>query len=89
MAQQLWAVNSLGGFLHSDIFSKSVRHAAQPLMKFRQFVDAEAVMGNNSGDAVLFAKIIHYLIANVLAIIVAAIFAYILNDIWTFAMRRY
>ena len=57
MGQQVWAVNSLGGFLHSDTFSKKVRHAAQPLMKFRQFVDAEGAMGKNRGDAVLFDKI--------------------------------
>jgi len=37
---------------------------------------------------VLFSKIIHYLIANVIAIIFTAIFAYILNDIWTFAVKN-
>lgn len=34
MAQQIWAVDSLGGYLHSDEFSKQIRHAAQPMMKF-------------------------------------------------------
>jgi|TARA_Y100000310_G_scaffold129488_1_gene128629 N4-gp56 family major capsid protein len=57
MAQQIWAVNSLGGFLHSDPFSKVIRHSAQPIMKFRQFVDAEPAIGKNRGDAVLFDKI--------------------------------
>src|SRR4030042_1337147 len=57
MGQQIWAVNSLGGYLHSDQFSKKIRHAAQPLMKFRQFVDAEGALGKNRGDAVLFDKI--------------------------------
>jgi N4-gp56 family major capsid protein len=57
MAQQIWAVNSLGGYLASDQFSKQIRHAAQPLQKFRQFVDAEGAMGKNKGDTVLFDKI--------------------------------
>ena len=57
MSQQVWAVNSLGGYLHSDQFSKQVRHSAQPMMKFRQFVDAEGALGKNKGDAVLFTKI--------------------------------
>lgn len=57
MAQQLWAVNNLGGFLGSDQFSKKIRHSAQPLMKFRQFVDAEGAMGKNKSDTVLFDKI--------------------------------
>jgi len=43
--------------LHSDEFSKQIRHATQPLMKFRQFTDAEPAMGKNRGDAVLFTKI--------------------------------
>ena len=38
---------------------------------------------------IIFSRIIHYLIANILSIILAAIFVYIVNDVWTFAMRRY
>ena len=38
---------------------------------------------------IIFSRIIHYLIANIISIILAAIFVYIINDIWTFAMRRY
>lgn len=57
MGQQIWSVNSLGGFLASDEFSKKIRHRAQPLMKFRQFVDIEGAMGKNRGDTVLFDKI--------------------------------
>ena len=37
---------------------------------------------------ILFSRLMHYLAANVLAIIVAAIFTYVMNDIWTFAIRR-
>lgn len=57
MGQQVWSVNSLGGYLSNDVLSKQIRHAAQPLMKFRQFVDAEGAAGKNRGDAVLFNKI--------------------------------
>lgn len=37
---------------------------------------------------ILFSYFIYYLIANVLSIIVAAVFTYVMNDIWTFAIRR-
>ena len=57
MSQQLWSVSSLGGYLSNDVLSKQIRYSAQPLMKFRQFVQAEAAAGKNRGDAVLFNKI--------------------------------
>ncbi len=57
MSQQLWSVSSLGGYLSNDVLSKQIRHSAQPLMRFRQFCDAEAAIGKNRGDAVLFNKI--------------------------------
>ena len=57
MGQQLWAVSSLGGYLSNDVLSKQIRHASQPLMKFRQFVDPEGASGKNRGDAVYFNKI--------------------------------
>ena len=36
----------------------------------------------------IFSTLTHYMIANVAAIILAAIFVYIVNDIWTFAVKR-
>lgn len=54
---QLFAVNSLGGFFSNDILSKRIRHAAQPLMKFRQFVDAEPAAGRSRGNKVFFDKV--------------------------------
>ncbi len=57
MAQQIWAVNSLGGYFSNDQLSKQLRHRAQPMMKFRQFVDAEKMVGKNRGDKVLYDKI--------------------------------
>ena len=41
MAGQLWAVNSLGGYMYSLELSDILRTAVQPLCKFRQFSDAK------------------------------------------------
>ncbi len=41
MAGQLWATNSLGGFMYSLELSDILRTAVQPLCKFRQFCDAK------------------------------------------------
>lgn len=57
MAQQLWAVNSLGGYLSNNVMSKQIRQAAQPMMKFRQFVTPEPAEGRSRGNIVLFNKI--------------------------------
>jgi len=57
MAGQIFAINSLGGFFTNNELSRRVRHAAQPLMKFRQFVDAEPAAGRSRGDKVFFDKI--------------------------------
>lgn len=52
MAGQLWGTNSLGGYMYSDQLSKVLRHAVQPLCKFRQFADVKdaAVQGKGKGD---------------------------------------
>ena len=57
MGQQLWSVSSLGGYFTNNQLSKQIRHAAQPLMKFRQFVDPESAVGKNRGDKLIFDKI--------------------------------
>lgn len=41
MAGQLWATNSLGGYMYSLELSDILRTAIQPLCKFRQFSDAK------------------------------------------------
>jgi N4-gp56 family major capsid protein len=41
MAGQLWAVNSLGGYMYAQELSDILRTAVQPLVKFRQFCDAK------------------------------------------------
>lgn len=52
MAGQLWATNSLGGFMYSDKLSKVLRMAVQPLCKFRQFADIKdaAAQGKHKGQ---------------------------------------
>jgi N4-gp56 family major capsid protein len=39
MTGQVWAVNSLGGYLFAANLSKVLRNVVQPLVKFRQFAD--------------------------------------------------
>ena len=49
MSQQIWATNSLGGYYSNNQLSKQIRHAAQPLMKFRQFAQPMSEAGKNKG----------------------------------------
>lgn len=41
MAGQVWATNSLGGYMYSDNLSDELRMAVQPMTKFRQFCDVK------------------------------------------------
>ena len=52
MAGQVWATDTLGGYMYSDELSDVLRTALQPLMRFRQFCDAKdaADKGLNKGD---------------------------------------
>ena len=52
MSGQLWGTNSLGGYMYSLNLSKQLRHAVQPLVKFRQFCDVKDAtqQGKNKGD---------------------------------------
>lgn len=52
MAGQVWAVNSLGGYLYSRQLSNVLRMAVQPLVKFRQFADIHDIsqQGKKKGD---------------------------------------
>lgn len=52
MAGQVWAVNSLGGFMYSRQLSNVLRTAVQPLVKFRQFADVRdaSQQGKKKGD---------------------------------------
>jgi len=57
MGQQLFSVNSLGGFLNNDDLSRQVRHASQTLQRFRQFVEMEPASGSGKGASVFYNKI--------------------------------
>jgi hypothetical protein len=52
MAGQVWATNSLGGYLYSRQLSKVLRMSVQPLTKFRQFADVKdaSQQGKKKGD---------------------------------------
>jgi N4-gp56 family major capsid protein len=52
MSGQVWAVNSLGGFMYSRQLSNVLRMAVQPLVKFRQFADVRdaSQQGKKKGD---------------------------------------
>ena len=52
MAGQVWAVNSLGGYLYSRQLSNVLRANVQPLVKFRQFADVRdaSQQGKKKGD---------------------------------------
>ncbi len=52
MAGQVWAVNSLGGYMYSLNLSDELRYAVQPMVKFRQFCDAKdaTMQGKKKGD---------------------------------------
>lgn len=53
MNGQVWATNSLGGYMFSETLSNVLRMALQPLVKFRQFADVKdaAVQGKGKGEA--------------------------------------
>jgi len=50
MSGQIWAVNSLGGFMYSDELSDYLRTALQPMSRFRQFCDIKEGKGKGKGD---------------------------------------
>ena len=54
------------------------------------FVACGLAIGIQFGFTILLAKFVHYMIANIISIILAAIFNYLLNDTWTFSenLRR-
>src|ERR1035437_5035902 len=53
MSGQVWAVNSLGGFMYSRQLSNVLRMGVQPLVKFRQFCDVRdaSQQGKKKGDS--------------------------------------
>ena len=52
MSGQVWATDSLGGYMYADNLSDELRMAVQPRTKFRQFCDVEDAtqQGRKKGD---------------------------------------
>lgn len=57
MAQQLWVTDTLGGFMGCPKLSRELRHAAGPMMRFRQFCRIKEEFGKNKNDTIFFDKI--------------------------------
>lgn len=56
MPGQIYSVGSLGGVMSQPYLTQKLRSVAQPLFRFRQFVDAKEAIGKNRGDTFLFDK---------------------------------
>ncbi len=56
MGQKL-VTDSLGGYFTIEKLSEEMRYVAQPLMKFRQFVNIHQSLGANKGSTVFFPKV--------------------------------
>ena len=56
MAGQLFGTNSLGGFYSNDELSRQMRLVAQPLKRFRNFVQVKGAKGAQKGRHLLFDK---------------------------------
>ncbi len=54
---QLFATDSLGGYLNNDELSLKMRYLAQTTQRFRQFTDLEDAAGVGKGDKVFYNKI--------------------------------
>lgn len=54
MSQQLWEVDSLGGYMYSDNLSKELRTAVQPGLRFRQFCDVKDPEHNKRHRGAIF-----------------------------------
>jgi hypothetical protein len=54
--QQVYAVSTLGGNTTNPYLTDKLRAVAQPLFRFRQFLDAKEEVGKGRGDTWLFDK---------------------------------
>jgi len=57
MAEQLWVTNTLGGYMGCPKLSEKLRHAAEPMRKFRQFCRIKEEFGKNNNDTIFFDKV--------------------------------
>ena len=56
MPGQVYSVSDLGGDWSQPYLSERLRHVAQPMFRFRQFVDVKEAIGKQRGDTWLFDK---------------------------------
>lgn len=56
MAQQVYSVSTLGGNWSQPYLTQRLRSIAQPVFRFRQFVDVKEAIGKQNGDTWLFDK---------------------------------
>ena len=52
------------------------------------FIACGLAIGLQFAFTLLLAQFMHYLMANIISIVLAAVLNYLLNDIWTFAARK-
>ncbi len=57
MAGQQYSTSSLGGYLSQPYLTQKLRSVAQPMFRFRQFVDVKEAIGKNRGNTWLYDKI--------------------------------
>lgn len=57
MAGQVWQTTAEGGALANPRLSKKLRHAAQPMMRFRSHTRVEPGFGKSQGDTLDFDKV--------------------------------
>lgn len=55
--EQLWVTDTLGGFMGCPKLSRKLRHAAEPMRRFRQFCRIKEEFGKNNNDKIFFDKI--------------------------------
>ena len=56
MAGQVFGTNSLGGFYQNNELSKQLRLVAQPMKRFRSFVQVKGAKGAHKGRHLLYDK---------------------------------
>lgn len=56
MPGQVYSVSTLGGNWSQPYLSERLRHVAQPMFRWRQFVDVKEAIGKQRGDTWLFDK---------------------------------
>lgn len=52
------------------------------------FIACGLAIGFQFGFTILLAQFVHYLLANIIAIVLAAVLNYLINDVWTFSIRK-